>query len=155
MKQLILSTSLPQLIAEVSLTTAYLGVKQAPEENPGNHFDRLAVIDSDKELMTRFAKESLSELAERLKGAVARVTFLFSEQPVGLTLTLSDSYDEQLSPSVRGNFDAYMLHAVTSRWLRLVMPEKEGVWLAESQRLLSEIVSTLCHRNPPRRLNKA
>lgn len=149
MKQILISVPRNRLYSEVASTTAYLGVKQAPGDDSGSHFDRLAVIDADEALLSRFTAEAVSALVERLKGLVADINL--SSSAVALTLSLSESYDDCLTVSVTGNFEAYMAASVTARWLRIVQPDQEAVWQTESQRLLNEIISALYHRNPPRR----
>lgn len=149
MKNLKLTIRRPALYAEVARTTSYMGAKQAPEVNPGDHFDRMAVIDADHTLLDRFANEAVSALAERLKGIVTATDL--SSEDISVSLSLSKSYDDSLSASVEGNFEAYMRAAVTSRWLRIVSPGKETSWLTEPERLASEIISALYHRNPPKR----
>lgn len=164
MKQMLISIPLSRLCSEVSRTTAYLGAKQAPADDPGRHYDRIAVIDEDRSLLARFASEAVSAFTERLKGMVSNsvpssdftsasksVSSSGSDSDISLILTLSDSFDDRLSASVSDNFEAYMAAFITARWLRLVQPDKEAVWLTESQRLLNEIVSVVYYRNPPKR----
>lgn len=149
MKQILITILRSRLYSEVAATTAYLGAKQAPDDKPGEHFDRLAVIDADEALLSRFTAEAVSALVERLKGMVANVDL--SSSAISLTLSVSDSYDDCLTLSVKGNFEAYMTASVTARWLRIVEPAREEVWQTEALRLLNEIISALYHRNPPRR----
>lgn len=149
MKEFSLTVSRSRLYGDVARTTAYLGVKQAPTDHPGEHFDRLAVIDGDKALLDRLSNEAALALVERIKSCVAAIDL--GEEVITVSLSLSDAYDSCLTVSVTGNFEAYMAAFVTARWLRLTLPEKEGVWVAESQRLLTEISAALHHRNPPRR----
>lgn len=149
MKEVSLIVSRSRLYGEVARTTAYLGVKQAPSDNPGDHFDRLAVIDGDKALLDRLSNEAALALVEQIKGCVAAINL--TDDLISVSLSLSDSYDTCLTVSVTGNFEAYMAAFVTARWLRLTLPEKEEVWAVESRRLLTEISSALYHRNPPRR----
>lgn len=152
MKEFSLSVSRSRLYSEVARTTAYLGVKQAPADKPGEHFDRLAVIEGDKALLDRFSNEAALALVEHIKGCVAAINL--AEEAISLSLSLSDGYDTCLTVSVAGNFEAYMAAFVTSHWLRLTLPEKEEGWRAEAQRLLTEISAALYHRTPPRRRNK-
>ncbi len=149
MKEFPLTVSRSRLYADVARTTAYLGVKQAPADKPGEHFDRLAVIDGDKALLDRFSNEAALALVEQVKGCVADIDL--GEEVITLSLSLSDGYDTCLTVSVAGNFEAYMAAFVTARWLRLTLPEKEEAWMAEARRLLTEISAAIYHRNPPRR----
>lgn len=149
MKEFVLKVSRSRLYSDVARTTAYLGVKQAPADKPGEHFDRLAVIDGDRALLDRFSNEAALALVEQIKGCVADIDL--GGEDIKVSLSLSDSYDNSLSVSVAGNFEAYMAAFITSRWLRLTLPEKEAVWMSEAQRLLAEISAALYHRNPPRR----
>lgn len=154
MIQLKLSLAASSLYEEVERTTAYLGAKQAPPDNPGNHFDRLTALPDDRPMLRGYATEALSTLAEKLKGIVTAIDPDSDNEEgaiISLTLNLSASYDSCLTPSVEACFRSYMGAFVTSRWLRLVMPEKEEVWKEEAQRLLTEITATLYHRNPPKR----
>ncbi|MDE6769259.1 MAG: hypothetical protein K2J78_06000 [Muribaculaceae bacterium] len=149
MKEISLSVSRSRLYGEVARTAAYLGVKQAPADQPGEHFDRLTVIDGDKVLLDRLSNEAALALVEHIKSCVAAIDL--GEEVITVSLSLSDAYDSCLTVSVTGNFEAYMAAFVTARWLRLTLPAKEEVWMAESRRFLNEIASALYHRNPPRR----
>lgn len=149
MKSIILSISRSALYSEVGQLTAYLGVKQAPQDDPGGHFDRIAVIEGDNPLLDRFATEALSALSDRLKGIAGRVEE--DRDKLSMGLHLSDNYDDSLTSSVASNFEAYMATAVTARWLRLVDPSRRAEWQEESERLLTSITASLYHRNPPKR----
>lgn len=149
MKKLTFSILRSNLFSEVGRLTAYLGVKQAPADDHGGHFDRIAVIDGDNPLLGRFATDALSELADNLKGIVGAVDV--ASDTLSVTLNLSDNYDDSLTTSVSGSFEAYMAAAVTARWLRLVDPSRRAEWQEEAKRLLSGITASLYHRNPPRR----
>lgn len=153
MIQITLSVATATLYEEVERTTAYLGAKQAPPDNPGNHFDRVAANPDDRPMLRRYSTEALSALAEKLKGIVGGMTPDSGEEgsAISLTLNLSDCYDPCLTPSAEAAFRGYIAAFVTARWLRLVVPEKEGVWQEEARRLLTEITATLYHRNPPKR----
>ena len=153
MKQIKLYVMAASLYNEVERTTAYLGAKQATAEDAGRHFDRVAAVADDRPMLRLYSTEALSALAEKLKGIVAAIATDPEEGSgeLSLTLNLSESYDPCLTPSAQAGFRAYMSAAVIARWLRLVNPEKEGVWQGEAQRLLTEITATLYHRNPPKR----
>lgn len=156
MKKLTLQIENSQLFGEVSRLTSYLGAKQAmgmtygeKGADPGAHFDRVAVVDADRKLLVRFTTEAASSLAERIKGMMTGM--VVTDEKVSLSLQLSDSYDECLTPSVLSNFQSYMTSAVTARWLNLCDSAKEERWESDAQRLLNEILATVYHRNPPSR----
>ena len=153
MKNITLLIKRSDLYAEVGRLTAYLGAKQAPAEDPGGHFDRMAVIDGDNPLLSRFANEALSVMVDRLKGIVGGVQT--DSESLSVTLHLSDNYDDSLTVAVTENFEAYMAAAVTSRWLRLVDPSRRAEWQEESERTLLALTASLYHRNPPKRIMNA
>lgn len=153
MIQIDLSVEASALFEDVERISAYLGARQAPPENPGEHFDRIAATPADRPLLGRFAKEALSAIAEKLRGITGAISADSSGDATVfiLTLSLSDSYDTCLVPSAETCFKSYMTAFVIARWLRLVLPDKESLWQAEVDKLISEITATVYHRNPPKR----
>ncbi len=181
MINVILFISSADLYQLVEQTTAYLGARQAPADDSGAHFDRVAALPADRPMLSRFASEALSTLSEKLRDIIAPAPSSASapaaasssapapssasapaasdsaQDPAedssgfSISLSLSNAFDQALTSSALTAFRSFMVTFVTSRWLRLVLPEKEPVWQAETQRLLNEITSTLYHRNPPKR----
>lgn len=179
MINVILFISSADLYQLVEQTTAYLGARQAPADDSGAHFDRVAALPADRPMLSRFASEALSTLSEKLRDIIAPAPSSASAPAASsssaptaasappasdsaqgpaeyssgfyISLSLSGAFDQALTSSALTAFRSFMVTFVTSRWLRLVLPEKEPVWQAETQRLLNEITSTLYHRNPPKR----
>ena len=131
---------------EVSLNTAYTGAKSATENGL---FDRVATINADSPILSRFWVQACGEVTEKLKGMIV-ASESFSEA-LSVSLELSGAYDDSLTPSVEADLSAAIAAGVTARWMRLSFPDKASEWEAQSAHLLHRAFAKLCHRKKPTR----
>ena len=148
MKNLIIIITKSTVLDDVSLNSAYAGAKS----NDGKaSFDKVAVIEQDEAMLSRFWTEMCGKITDKLKEFVA-VSSLTSDK-FSLTLELSGAYDESMSQSVVEDLKAALATGVTARWFRYTLSDRAEEWDAQSTRLLDSALSKLCHRSKPVRSN--
>ena len=148
MKTIEINISRDEIDTEISKMTAYTGFK-SPSAGNQEEYDRIATVDEDTALLDRYWATAGNTLAERLKGFVT--VFGLTAGALTLTLEVSGSYDDTMTPSVRGDLRDYMAAAMLRSWFSLTLPAKAEEWEVESGRLLRDISSKLHHRQRPKR----
>lgn len=132
----------------VGENTAYTGVKLEDGDRPGIS-EKIATVKEDGQLLSRLLQDAGAVVGERLKDFVT--SQLYDGERLLLMLEVSESYDEISLPVLRGAVLSAIGNFVTSRWLRLVFPERAGEWEAEGQRQLGLAERNLYHRRKPAR----
>lgn len=151
MKTINLSIDSGEIRSRVAMSTAYTGLKQtrgADSDGP-EAYGRIATVEEDALLLSRFLSDACTRAVSRLKAFVTEA--LYDGLRVNLTLSVSDMYDDGLTPAVHKGFGEYLAAAVTARWMRLVQPERAPEWDTEADARLAELEVHLCHRMRPRR----
>lgn len=136
---------------QLSKITAYTGAKSKGIDSPDD-FDRVATIDEDAELLTRYWNNAANVLAQLVKEFISN--FSVNEDNIEMTLTLSESFDDSLAEGVREGMNAFVAAFIAKGWFSLTFPEKADEWRDESSRLLSEISRNIYHRRRPLRQQK-
>ena len=143
MKNLFITILKDAIISEVALTSAYAGVKL------GEDFERVATVDKDSRLLSRFWLEMCGRVSDKLKSLISSQSL--SESSLQLQLSLSGSNDESFNDSVESDLFSAISMGVTARWFRYSLPEKAAEWETEAERLLTSAFSKLCYRLKPQR----
>ena len=146
MKEIKIIFNKTEIYDEVSLNSAYAGAKNATGEDI---YERVATVDADRELLSRFLTEMYGKVSERLREFI--VESEEREDEILVTLEISGAYDDSLTPSVRSDLFGAMAKGVASMWFRFTSPSRSAEWLAESDSLLSRAYSKLCYRKKPLR----
>lgn len=147
MKEILISISKKEVFDEVSLKTAYTGVKTEAEKG---FYDRVATVEADKELLERLLTESFGALTDALREFIKRADF--EEASIALTLEVSGSYDDTFTPSLKNDLFSAVAADVAQRWFRFSYAEKAEELKEEKNMFLKRAVSKLCHRSKPKRL---
>ena len=135
------------VMSEVSLATAYAGIKSNATD--AATFRRVAAVPTDEELISRFWKEMCGVVTEKLRDFVTDSSQ--SDTRFSVTLRLSEAYDESLNPSVESDIFSAFTAGVIARWFRYSLPERSQEWASESETLLQRAYTKLYQRVPPRR----
>lgn len=146
MKTLKINITKAEIFREAALLTAYAGLKGDPTVHP---VAKVALADEDGELAERLWKETTGETAEKLQCFIEGSEI--DRENFSLTLSLSNSYDDALTPSVVNDLTASIVNGVTARWFRYALPERAGEWNLQSSDLLDRAFRKLCHRKKPNR----
>lgn len=146
MKILNISIKKAEILEEVALAAAYSGAKTEAAEG---FFDRVATIEDDSGILSRFWTLICGRVADKLKNFITASEI--SGDSLSLTLELSGAYDDTLSPSVKSDLFSAMASGVTAKWFRITFPARAPEWEDQSAELLERALSKLCHRLPPQR----
>lgn len=134
------------IFRDVSLNSAYAGAKNTSENG---FFERVATIEADEELLSHFWTDMCGLITDRLRAFVTSAEQ--KEDSLHLTLEVSGSYDDSLTPSVISDLFAAMTAGISARWFSFTFPQQTTDWKIQSNELLNRVIGKLCHRKRPTR----
>lgn len=151
MKTLEISISREAVMAAVAEAALFTGHRlPASENDPAEiRVERVRTAANDSLLLARYWEEAASILAIRLKDHLLKSDF--GGESLEIILSLSNSYDDTQTPSLRASLFSFMENAIIARWFRVTLPSESLLYSAEADRLLTEAERRLCHRLPPQR----
>ncbi len=131
---------------EVSKTTAYTGKKATQDEGA---FERVALMEEDKEMLSRFwneAAQSITEMVKPFLGSVTNNSTVFSA-----TLSMSSSWDQALAESLKQSIENYFAATLIGGWCQLTKKDEVEAYAQEAAAILLDIKSKLWYRKKPTR----
>lgn len=141
-----ISISKASIFEEISLATAYTGVKTEAEKG---FYDRVATVEEDDTLLSRFVNEMFGEVTDRFR------EFIYAssndKDSLNFTLELSGSYDDSLTPSVKEDIFSGIVAGVMARWFRFTFPDGSEEREKQADNLLKRAYAKLCQRRKPKR----
>lgn len=147
MKTLLLTVSREDVYSEVEKTTEYTGAKMMHADE-GAH-DRLAVTEADRELLSRFFDEAAGVATDECKRFVDDVTL--DEAGYEARLSMSDSYDEHLSDSIRTSLRNFFVAAVIAKWCKIVGSDAGAAYSADATAAMLDVRSKIFNRKRPQK----
>ena len=135
------------MYSEVEKTTEYTGAKMMHADE-GAH-DRLAVTEADRELLSRFFDEAAGVATNECKRFVDEVTL--DEAGYGARLSMSDSYDEHLSDSIRTSLRNFFVAAVIAKWCKIVGSDAGAAYTADATAAMLDVRSKIFNRKRPQK----
>ena len=147
MKTLLLTVSREDVYSEVEKTTEYTGAKMMHADE-GAH-DRLAVTEADRELLSRFFDEAAGVATDECKRFVDEVTL--DEAGYEVRLSMSDSYDEHLSDSIRTSLRNFFVAAVIAKWCKIVGSDAGAAYSADATAAMLDVRSKIFNRKRPQK----
>ena len=148
MKTLLLTVSREDVYSEVEKTTEYTGAKMMHADE-GAH-DRLAVTEADRELLSRFFDEAAGVATDECKRFVDEVTL--DEAGYEARLSMSDSFDEHLSESIRTSWRNFFVAAVIAKWCKIVSSDAGAAYSADATAAMLDVRSKIFNRKRPQKL---
>lgn len=148
MKELLLTAKREDVYSEVEKTTEYTGAKMMHADE-GAH-DRLSVTEADRELLSRFFDEAAGVATDECKRFVEEVTL--DEADYEARLSMSDSYDEHLSDSIRTSLRNFFVAAVIAKWCKVAGMEKGEAYAADASAAMLDVRRKLYYRKKPQRV---
>lgn len=147
MKTLLLTVSREDVYSEVEKTTEYTGAKMM-QADKGAH-DRLSVTEADRELLSRFFDEAAGVVTDECKRFVDEVTL--DEAGYEARLSMSDSYDEHLSDSIRTSLRNFFVAAVIAKWCKIVGSDAGAAYSADATAAMLDVRSKIFNRKRPQK----
>lgn len=147
MKELLLTAKREDVYSEVEKTTEYTGAKMMHADE-GAH-DRLAVTEADRELLSRFFDEAAGVATDECKRFVDEVTL--DEAGYEARLSMSDSYDEHLSDSIRTSLRNFFVAAVIAKWCKIVGSDAGAAYSADATAAMLDVRSKIFNRKRPQK----
>ena len=145
MKELLLTAKREDVYSEVEKTTEYTGAKMMHTDK-GAH-DRLSVTEADRELLSRFFDEAAGVATNEFKRFVDEVTL--DESGYEARLSMSDSYDEHLSDSIRTSLRNFFVAAVIAKWCKIVGSDAGAAYTADATAAMLDVRSKIFNRKRP------
>ena len=147
MKELLLTAKREDVYSEVEKTTEYTGAKMMHADE-GAH-DRLSVTEADRELLSRFFDEAAGVATNEFKRFVDEVTL--DESGYEARLSMSDSYDEHLSDSIRTSLRNFFVAAVIAKWCKIVGSDAGAAYSADATAAMLDVRSKIFNRKRPQK----
>ena len=147
MKTLLLTVGREDVYYEVEKTTEYTGAKMMHADE-GAH-DRLAVTEADRELLIRFFDEAAGVATNECKRFVDEVTL--DEAGYEARLSMSDSFDEHLSDSIRTSLRNFFVAAVIAKWCKIVGSDAGAAYTADATAAMLDVRSKIFNRKRPQK----
>ena len=147
MKELLLTAKREDVYSEVEKTTEYTGAKMMHTDK-GAH-DRLSVTEADRELLSRFFDEAAGVATNEFKRFVDEVTL--DESGYEARLSMSDSYDEHLSDSIRTSLRNFFVAAVIAKWCKIVGSDAGAAYTADATAAMLDVRSKIFNRKRPQK----
>lgn len=144
---MLLTVSREDVYSEVEKTTEYTGAKMMHADD-GAH-DRLSVTEADRELLSRFFDEAAGVATDECKRFVDEVTL--DEAGYEARLSMSDSYDEHLSDSIRTSLRNFFVAAVIAKWCKIVGSDAGGAYSADATAAMLDVRSKIFNRKRPQK----
>ena len=135
------------MYSEVEKTTEYTGAKMMHADE-GAH-DRLSVTEADRELLSRFFDEAAGVATNECKRFVDEVTL--DEAGYEARLSMSDSYDEHLSDSIRTSLRNFFVAAVIAKWCKIVGSDAGAAYSADATAAMLDVRSKIFNRKRPQK----
>ena len=145
MKELLLTAKREDVYSEVEKTTEYTGAKMMHADE-GAH-DRLSVTEADRELLSRFFDEAAGVATNEFKRFVDEVTL--DESGYEARLSMSDSFDEHLSDSIRTSLRNFFVAAVIAKWCKIVGSDAGAAYSADATAAMLDVRSKIFNRKRP------
>ena len=147
MKELLLTAKREDVYSEVEKTTEYTGAKMMHADE-GAH-DRLSATEADRELLSRFFDEAAGVATDECKRFVDEVTL--DEAGYEARLSMSDSYDEHLSESIRTSLRNFFVAAVIAKWCKIVGSDAGAAYSADATASMLDVRSKIFNRKRPQK----
>lgn len=136
------------IMKEVEKTTTYTGNKTEVANQAVFH-DRVATTSTDSDLLQRYWRDACAHLVDSLRAFI--VNAQFGQETLRLTLEVSGSYDEALTPAVENGIFSHIAAAITARWFAITFPDRAEEWRLNALALFDCVLANLYYRKKPKR----
>lgn len=148
MKEIVIKINRNEVFDEVSLKTAYTAAKS---EDENSNFDRVATIDADESLLSRFWRDICGFATDHLRHFVK--SFSISSDLFSLTFELSNAFNETETSAITNDIIAAIASGITEKWMLVASPSNAPEFATQTLSILDRILSRFCQRRRPTRKN--
>lgn len=148
MKELLLTAKREDVYSEVEKTTEYTGAKMLLGGDGVAH-ERVSATEADRELLCRFFDEAAGVATDECKRFVDEVTL--DESGYEARLSMSDSYDEHLSDSIRTSLRSFFVAAVIAKWCKIVDSDAGAGYSADATAAMLDVRIKIFNRKRPQK----
>ena len=140
---------------EVSKTSSYTGQKMTDDMSA---YDRIFATDDDRLMLERFWVESCNTATQLLKPYITAVNAQPESHGVVLdrnyvvTLSLSESWDDNLSDSMATSLYSFFVNSIVSKWYKFANKKEAGDYTIEAANNLLDVKQKLYYRMKPTRI---
>lgn len=151
MKNIEISITRGAVLTEIVRITTFMGYRFPVEagDSVESRFERVRAAGNDASLIERFWLTETAALTGDLKDYISSANNFDDEYY--LLLSVSGSYDDSQTPSLRASIFSRLVSAILARWFRITLPTEAPPFEEETRFHLREIHRRLCHRLPPQR----
>lgn len=130
--------------SEVATTTAYTGEKLG-----GDGYEQIFTTEGDREALTRFWNECVSDSCEALKQYLASETA--TSDGHRFTLELSASHDDTLNGAMSKDLQSFFVTAITAKWFVYANKAEAETYAASASSVLEACRRKACAKRKPTR----
>lgn len=132
---------------EVMMTTEYMGAKATDAEIT---YERMSVVEDDKNALERFWNESKNTVCNSLKRMLTSETE--DENGVyNLSLELSEAFDTNLTGSMQSGLFSFFVLNITSKWCNFMTKNEANGCALEAAIYMDEFLRKALHKKRPTR----
>lgn len=142
-----ITISKEKIYEEVARATLYTGAKH-PEGDPAM-LSRVAVIDADRPLLSRFCDEALTSARLTLRQVLDSASS--DDDTITLVFRLSPASDDTLTAGLADSLTDYLETAVIARWLAFSDKAGAAICADEARILLDECLRKALYKRRPSR----
>lgn len=129
---------------EVAQTTSYTGSKMDDDEQA---YDRIFTTDEDKSMLERFWNECKNTLCNSLKKILIEERETDGEYK--LSISLSNSFDENLVESMQRSLFSFFVMNITSKWYTFTNKEEATGYASEAATYMEDVLRKAFYKKRP------
>ena len=140
---------------EVAKTSSYTGSKMQGDDGA---YDRIFTTDDDRTMLERFWSEACNASTEQLKQFIVDVSDNREGNTIDLsrdyvvTLELSSSYDDNLTPSVEASLYSFFVSVIIAKWYKFCNKDESDTYAADAVGMMNDVKSKIFYRKKPTRV---
>lgn len=131
---------------EVEKLAAYTGAKKGET----GAYDRISLVDENKEMLDRFWEECRNVTVNCLKETLTGEDERYEE--LVMTLYLSELFDDALLGNMERSLRDYFINAITAKWFSLTSKDDSETMAARATAAIETVRQLLYHRRRPTRI---
>lgn len=128
---------------DVARITSYQGAKATDV----TAYDRMLIVDEDKELLDRYFNESKSQLTTVIKKYFVSDTE--ANEQYTLNIKVYDNFKDGFIADIQDSLYGFFKESIVAKWYLLTNKEESANSTAQMASILEDILIRLFYKNPP------